>query len=137
LKLELTESLIIQAPALAAQALTELSTLGLKLAIDDFGTGYSSLSHFHRFPFHTLKIDRSFVMRLGEDERSNAVVQAISDLGHTFGMDVVAEGIEREVELDRLLGIGCEFGQGYLFARPMPFSDAAAFLLLAEPGTVT
>jgi diguanylate cyclase (GGDEF)-like protein len=128
LKLELTESLMLEAPELAAAALAELVALGLKLAIDDFGTGYSSLSHLHRFPFHTLKIDRSFVMRLGEDERSGAVVRAISDLAHTFGMDVVAEGIERELERVHLIGIGCEYGQGYLFDRPMPFDDAMAFL---------
>jgi len=128
LKLELTESLMVQSPELAAQALTQMVAFGLKLAIDDFGTGYSSLSHLHRFPFHTLKIDRSFVMRLGEDGRSSAVVRAISDLAHTFGMDVVAEGIEREIERSQLLEIGCEYGQGYLFGRPMPFDEAVAFL---------
>ena len=128
LKLELTESLMVQSPELAAQALADMVSAGLKLAIDDFGTGYSSLSHLHRFPFHTLKIDRSFVLRLGEDERSNAVVRAISDLAHTFGMDVVAEGIEREVERGLLQEMGCEYGQGYLFARPMPFDEALAFL---------
>jgi len=128
LKLELTESLMVQSPELAAQALTQMVALGLKLAIDDFGTGYSSLSHLHRFPFHTLKIDRSFVMRLGEDDRSSAVVRAISDLAHTFGMDVVAEGIEREIECTHLREIGCEYGQGYLFARPMPFEEAVSLL---------
>ena len=128
LKLELTESLMVQSPELAAQALTQMVAFGLKLAIDDFGTGYSSLSHLHRFPFHTLKIDRSFVMRLGEDGRSSAVVRAISDLAHTFGMDVVAEGIEREIERSHLMEIGCEYGQGYLFGRPMPFDEAVAFL---------
>jgi len=128
LKLELTESLMVQSPELAAQALADMVSVGLKLAIDDFGTGYSSLSHLHRFPFDTLKIDRSFVMRLGGDERSGAVVRAISDLAHTFAMDVVAEGIEREIERSQLLEIGCEYGQGYLFGRPMPLDEAMAFL---------
>jgi diguanylate cyclase (GGDEF)-like protein len=132
LKLELTESLMVQSPELAAQALTKMVEFGLKLAIDDFGTGYSSLSHLHRFPFHTLKIDRSFVMRLGEDDRSTAVVEAISDLAHTFGMDVVAEGIERAVERALLIDIGCEYGQGYLFGRPMPFNEAAGLLRQSE-----
>jgi len=126
LKLEITESCILETFTFEAQTLKQIKALGVRLCIDDFGTGYSSLSRLHEFPIDTLKIDRSFVQRLNQN--SLETVQMILTLAHGLGMDVVAEGIETETELEILRRLGCEFGQGYWYAPPL---DAAqAFNLL-------
>ena len=118
-KLELTESLLMQDPDQAATALALLKDTGAKLAIDDFGTGYSSLSYLHRFPFDTLKIDRAFVSRMREDEGAMQLVRSIIDMARGMGMDTVAEGIEEPEELALLGDMGCEMAQGFLLAKPM------------------
>jgi diguanylate cyclase (GGDEF)-like protein len=118
LKLEITESVVMENAEAAAQMFKQLRSLGVQLSIDDFGTGYSSLSYLHRFPLNYLKIDRSFVMRLTTDN-DNAIVRTISTLARNLGMEVIAEGIETEEQYQQLKMLGCEYGQGYLFSRPV------------------
>lgn len=124
LKLEVTESAIAVNPGQAAALLTRLRELGVGLSMDDFGTGYSSLSHLHAFPFDTLKIDRSFINGLGQNGDKNAkIVHSILTLAHNLDMAVIAEGIETDDQLERLVAMDCRLGQGYRFARPAPFED--------------
>jgi diguanylate cyclase (GGDEF)-like protein len=118
LKLEITESVVMGNAEAAAFMFKQLRSLGVQLSIDDFGTGYSSLSYLHRFPLNYLKIDRSFVSRLTTDN-DNAIVRTISTLAHNLGMEVIAEGIETEEQYQQLKKLGCEFGQGFLFSRPV------------------
>ncbi len=124
LKLEVTESAIAANPAQAALLLEELRGLGVGLSMDDFGTGYSSLSHLHALPFDTLKIDRSFVSGLGQNgDKNGKIVHSIMALAHNLDMSVIAEGIETDAQLERLVAMNCRFGQGYRFARPTPFDE--------------
>jgi diguanylate cyclase (GGDEF)-like protein len=118
LKLEITESVVMENAEAAALMFKQLRSLGVQLSIDDFGTGYSSLSYLHRFPLNYLKIDRSFVMRMTTDN-DNAIVRTISTLARNLGMEVIAEGIETEEQHRELKALGCEYGQGYLFSRPV------------------
>lgn len=104
--------------AIAAR-LRELKSLGVQLAVDDFGTGYASLQHLRRFPIDVLKIAKSFVDELGGASDDSALARAIIDLGGSFQLRVVAEGIEHPEQLDRLMQLGCDLGQGFHFARPM------------------
>lgn len=127
-KLEITESCLIDPQSPELKVLKQLKNLGIKLCIDDFGTGYSSLSCLHEFPIDTLKIDRSFVNRIGKINGDTEIVQTIVTLAHRLGMDVVAEGIETVPQLKALKNLGCELGQGYLFAKPLPADDAAKFV---------
>jgi diguanylate cyclase (GGDEF)-like protein/PAS domain S-box-containing protein len=120
LKLEITESLLMRDVEAAVATCAALKELGVQLAIDDFGTGYSSLGQLKRFPFDTLKIDRSFVDGLGRDEQDTAIVRSVVTLAKTLSLSVTAEGIETPVQEAHLRSLGCEFGQGYLFARPQP-----------------
>jgi diguanylate cyclase (GGDEF)-like protein len=129
LKLEITESVVMENAEAAAQMFKQLRSLGVQLSIDDFGTGYSSLSYLHRFPLNYLKIDRSFVMRLTTDN-DNAIVRTISTLARNLGMEVIAEGIETEEQFRQLRLLGCEYGQGYLFSRPV--GNEAVQHLLAQ-----
>jgi diguanylate cyclase (GGDEF)-like protein len=117
LKLEITESVVMENAEAAALMFKQLRSLGVQLSIDDFGTGYSSLSYLHRFPLNYLKIDRSFVMRLTTD--NDSIVRTISTLARNLGMEVIAEGIETEEQYQQLKMLGCEYGQGYLFSRPV------------------
>ena len=118
LHLEITESVVMENTDNAIAMLKELRALGVKLSIDDFGTGYSSLSYLHRFPFDTLKIDRSFVGRMEEQTDNVEIVKTIMVLAHNLGMDVVAEGVETEEQLAQLRSMHCQSGQGYLFSKP-------------------
>jgi diguanylate cyclase (GGDEF)-like protein len=129
LKLEITESVVMENAEAAALMFKQLRSLGVQLSIDDFGTGYSSLSYLHRFPLNYLKIDRSFVMRLTTDN-DNAIVRTISTLARNLGMEVIAEGIETEEQYQQLKMLGCEYGQGYLFSRPV--DNNGVRLLLAQ-----
>jgi diguanylate cyclase (GGDEF)-like protein/PAS domain S-box-containing protein len=128
LKLEITESVIMESPEVAVAMLHRLKALGTRLCIDDFGTGYSSLSYLLRFPADTLKIDRSFVAALGDGGKNEDIVGAIVSLGGSLEMDVVAEGVETEAQRGILRALGCGFGQGYLFSRPVASEEVPALL---------
>ncbi len=107
-------------------ALRNLRSLGLHLVVDDFGTGYSSLTYLKRFPVEALKIDKGFVAGLGLDSEDTTIVEAVVNLGHSFGIAVIAEGLETPLQLSLLRGMGCDRGQGYLFGRPRPASIVEA-----------
>jgi EAL domain-containing protein (putative c-di-GMP-specific phosphodiesterase class I) len=132
LGLEMTESSLIPNVNTALHVLGALRRLGVSLLMDDFGTGYSSLNHLHSFPFDALKIDRSFVGRITESEQSLQIVRTIIELARVLGMDVVAEGIETVEQYQILLKLGCRFGQGYLFARPMTAQAVSELLALPD-----
>lgn len=135
LKLEITESVAMTDVESTIALLLRLKALNLRLSIDDFGTGYSSLSYLHRFPVDTLKVDRSFVSRMGDTSDDAAIVQTIIMLSHNLGMDVIAEGVETAAQLAQLQALNCEYGQGYFFSKPVD-SSAASALLAAEPQEV-
>lgn len=118
LKLELTETVIINNPELALQLLGRLTESGSTLALDDFGTGHSGLDALHRYPIGTMKIDRAFVSQMLSSPQSAKIVQSSIELAHSLKMDVVAEGIENEEERLALLELGCDYGQGWLFGKP-------------------
>src|SRR6185503_13723537 len=128
LKLEITESVFSDNIEAAVGLLTQLRELGVQLSIDDFGTGYSSLSYLQRFPIDTLKIDRSFVMQMMENEENLAIIRTIVALAQTLGMDVVAEGVETEDQLKLLRKLECENGQGYLFSTPLGDEQIEQFI---------
>ena len=129
LKLEVTESTVMEHSERSMAVLKELDQIGILLSTDDFGTGYSSLSYLQRFPFDRMKIDRSFVDKLGVDKKSDAIVKTILMLGNNLGLEVVAEGIENSAQLEFLQTLGCRLGQGYFFSRPVAAEDAAKLLL--------
>ena len=120
IKLEMTETLLVEDPDHAAHALNRLKELGVLIAIDDFGTGYSSLSYLHQFPLDTLKIDRAFVMNMDKSENSRRIVNSVAQLALSLEMDIVAEGIEEKAQFDDLREMGCHYGQGYYMAKPAP-----------------
>lgn len=120
LKLEITESAVMENAEETIKILKSLREIGVQLSIDDFGTGYSSLSYLHRFPIDTLKVDRSFVSRMGSDEESSEIVKTIVTLAHNLNLDVIAEGVETIEQLEKLRSFGCRYAQGFLFAKPMP-----------------
>ncbi|HEY1092810.1 MAG TPA: bifunctional diguanylate cyclase/phosphodiesterase, partial [Burkholderiaceae bacterium] len=126
LEFEVTESAVMRHAEVALRRLEELRELGVKLSIDDFGTGYASLAYLKQLPVHTLKIDKVFVLNMEHDEADQRIVRAAIQLAHGFGMDVVAEGVESQAAAVLLREYGCEFAQGYHFARPMPAGEIAA-----------
>ena len=128
LKLEITESTIMENADLAVEKLGRLKELGIQISIDDFGTGYSSMSYLQRFPLDHLKIDLSFVSRMNADTESQEIVKAIIQLAHSLGLKVIAEGVEHANQHELLHGMQCEYGQGYLFSRPVPGPEAEAYI---------
>jgi diguanylate cyclase (GGDEF)-like protein/PAS domain S-box-containing protein len=128
LVLEITESTLIENPQVVSTVLQELLDLGVTVELDDFGTGYSSLTVLHDFPGHTLKIDRAFVDTMIDRPESETIVRSIVSLAHSLGLRVTAEGIEDTDQLNALTALGCEYGQGYHFSRPLPAEDIAAML---------
>jgi diguanylate cyclase (GGDEF)-like protein len=128
LKLEITESAVMENAEMAARLLKRLKALGVQLSIDDFGTGYSSLSYLHRFPVNTLKIDRSFVGRIGEAAENIEIVRTVISLAENMGMEVVAEGIETLSQLAQLRKLKCQYGQGYLFSRPVDAQSVSSWI---------
>jgi diguanylate cyclase (GGDEF)-like protein len=128
LEIELTESVLLQDIEQAAQRLSEIKTLGIRIAIDDFGTGYSSLSYVQRLPIDVVKIDRSFISPLPGDTNTLNIVKAIIEMGHALGRTVVAEGVESLEQADLLLALGCDVLQGYHFSRPLPSDYCAHFV---------
>jgi diguanylate cyclase (GGDEF)-like protein/PAS domain S-box-containing protein len=137
LKLEITESMVMENIDTAIDMLTQLRGLGVGLSIDDFGTGYSSLSYLHRFPIDTLKIDRSFVTQMTDNSENAEIVRTIVTLARSLGMAVVAEGVETADQLRQLGDLGCDYGQGYLFSRPVGAGQAAALLAGEQFSTLT
>ncbi|HJU55042.1 MAG TPA: EAL domain-containing protein [Pyrinomonadaceae bacterium] len=128
LKLEITESAVMENVETATEMLSRLRNLGLRISMDDFGTGYSSLSHLRRFPIDTLKIDRSFVTQMGDDEENAEIVRTIVGLAQNLGMDVVAEGVETPEQVETLTALGCEYGQGYFFSKPLDYQRAEQYI---------
>ena len=129
LKLEITESVVMENADSASSMLMQLCALGIQSSIDDFGTGYSSLSYLHRFPVNTLKIDRSFISRMDDGDEETEIVRTILTLATNLGMEVVAEGIETEKQLAHLKAMSCAYGQGYFFSKPLN-TEAATELAL-------
>jgi EAL domain-containing protein (putative c-di-GMP-specific phosphodiesterase class I) len=127
LELEITESVLMDQSERGIQALARVRELGVRLVLDDFGTGYSSLSYLKHLPLDTIKIDRSFVSSVAEPA-DRSIVEAVVALAHGLGMGVVAEGIETDLQREILRSIGCDVGQGYLWSRALPASEAEAFV---------
>jgi len=128
LRLEITESVLVEESATAIASLEALNELGVRLVLDDFGTGYSSLAYLNRFPFHALKIDRSFVDALGIEQERTAIVEAIIGMARALSLDVIAEGVESEVQLAELRRLGCDYAQGHLFHAAMPATEVSRLL---------
>ena len=131
LTLEGTESVMVQDSGFAETTLEKLRNLGVSIDIDDFRTGYSSFDRLKCLPINTLKIDRSFVARLGEDPRDEHIIQAIIKVAYGLGLGVVAEGVEASEQATRLRALGCEMAQGYYFSKPLP-SEAIDTLLTSQ-----
>ncbi len=132
--LEMTESVLMNDTEDVLRLLNQLKDLGIRLAIDDFGTGYSSLSYLHRFPFDTLKIDRSFVERVTSPSGEATLARTIVQLGHGLGVTTVAEGLENRAQYDALRRIGCNIGQGFLISKPVPAEQATELLAAEQAG---
>jgi diguanylate cyclase (GGDEF)-like protein/PAS domain S-box-containing protein len=132
LEIELTETTVMGDATKLEESLQQLQAMGVALSVDDFGTGYSSLSRLKRLPLDTLKIDRSFVTDIGEDAQDEAIVDAILTLAKSMGLKVVAEGVENAAQANYLTTRGCDFGQGYLYSRPLPAAALRRLLVLAQ-----
>lgn len=128
LRLEITETAIMENAAAAVDKLHRLKSLGITVSVDDFGTGYSSMAYLQRFPLDILKIDLGFVRKLDVAPENLLIVKAIISLAHSLGLKVVAEGIEKEEHRDHLSSLNCEFGQGFLFSRPLPRLEAEVMI---------
>ena len=125
---EITEGLLLDTGPGVAEHLLELGDAGIQVSLDDFGTGYSSMSYLQKFDIDFIKIDQSFVRHLIPGATDLALCKAIIVMAHELGMKVIAEGVETEQQRDLLLAAGCDYGQGYLFAKPMPVEEFEAFV---------
>lgn len=128
LELEITESLAMRNAEATIELFTELSEFGVSVSIDDFGTGYSSLSYLKDFPIQRIKIDKAFIDDIGSDENPGAIARAVTTIGHSFGMEITAEGVETEDQLTFLHSLDCDEIQGYYFSRPLPEDQLGEFL---------
>ncbi len=135
LELEITEGVLVEDPQRAKKLLCRLHDAGLRLSLDDFGTGYSSLAYLRRFPFDTLKIDRSFTADIRDDPLARRLVASIIDLGRALGLETIAEGVEAAEEAQFLGAWGCDYLQGYFFSRPLPADGLPAWYADRQPGT--
>ena len=133
LKLEITESVIMENPQSASVMFQELRERQIQLSIDDFGTGYSSLSYLHSFPLNILKVDRSFVQRMTDSSEGSGLVPLIINIAHSLGLTVVAEGIETAQQLAQLKALNCDCGQGYLFSKPLTVEQATELIVKTPP----
>jgi EAL domain-containing protein (putative c-di-GMP-specific phosphodiesterase class I) len=131
--LEMTETIYIEDTESVMTVLAELRELGVRIALDDFGCGYSSLSYLGRLPLDIVKIDRGFIADIGYVPTSRAIVEAVTNLAHVLGLVVVAEGVETQDQRDQVSTIGCEYGQGFFYSRPMPASAISAELDAHRP----
>jgi EAL domain-containing protein (putative c-di-GMP-specific phosphodiesterase class I) len=129
--LEITESILMADPEVAAESLRELKEIGMGLAIDDFGTGYSSLAYLKWFPVDTVKLDRSFVRGVASEGTDRAIVSAVVEMAHALGISVVAEGVEDTSQYEALMRAGCDRAQGFLMARPQAAEDLEPILARA------
>ena len=134
LKLEITESIFMINSSTTSGFFSKLSQLGVQFQIDDFGTGYSSLGYLQRFPVQTIKIDKSFIQKIGLDGKSQELIRAIISMGRDLGMDTTAEGVETQSQLDELRRLACVNVQGYLLARPMDRAGVIDLLSLERSG---
>ncbi|OYV98142.1 MAG: hypothetical protein B7X11_06115, partial [Acidobacteria bacterium 37-65-4] len=134
LKLELTESVIMENAQYAYDMMVQLRAQDIRLCIDDFGTGYSSMSYLRRYPVDALKIDKSFVSRMEEDEESREIVRSVLQMGKSLKMEVIAEGVETAGQRDVLKRLGCELGQGFFFHRPMEAQAVESLLAPKRSG---
>ncbi len=123
-KLEITESVMIDSDEKALQKIEEIKDLGMQVAIDDFGTGYSSLSYLHKFPANMLKIDKSFIDVMNDNEANEKYVAMIVSIGHVLNLEVISEGVETEKQIETLKSIGCDYIQGYVWGKPLPLEEA-------------
>jgi len=130
LELEITESVAMRDAEASGLTLRALHDTGVRLALDDFGTGYSSLAYISRLPLDIIKVDRSFVVGLADSTVNHSIIAAVTALAHGLGIEVTAEGIENEEELAAVVDLGCDRGQGFLFAKPLPAALAEAALAL-------
>jgi EAL domain-containing protein (putative c-di-GMP-specific phosphodiesterase class I) len=128
LKLEITESAMVENIEMVVSVMEELKTLGVRLSIDDFGTGYSSLSYLHRLPLSSLKIDRSFVDQMSNGSENEEIIKTIVALAQSLNLEIIAEGVETSDQLEQLRGLSCQLGQGYLFARPLDVASVGKIL---------
>jgi diguanylate cyclase len=128
IEFEITESALVDDPDAAKQVLSHLRRLGCKIYIDDFGTGYSSLNYLVALPVHALKIDRTFVLQMSTSKEAHSVVASVISMAHNLGLRVVAEGVENEQDVAMLRALGCDEVQGYLYAKPMPAEQYAAWV---------
>jgi EAL domain-containing protein (putative c-di-GMP-specific phosphodiesterase class I) len=135
LELEVTESAVMRHPETMLKRLREIAALGVRLSIDDFGTGYASLLYLKQLPVHALKIDRGFVTNLTDDAADQRIVRSSIQLAHSFGMTVVAEGVETASAARELHAYGCDFAQGYYFGYPQTAAEIETQWL--EPGSVS
>lgn len=133
LELEITESTAMQNPEITIAILNQLSGMGIALAIDDFGTGYSSLAYLKHLPIQRLKLDQSFVKDIESDRSDAAICSATIALGHNLGLKLVAEGVETKAQQDFLTNLGCDFMQGYLYSKPLPFEQLVSFIQSHQP----
>jgi diguanylate cyclase (GGDEF)-like protein/PAS domain S-box-containing protein len=133
LEIEVTESMFIDSFETAIEVLNAIRALGVRISLDDFGTGYSSLVHLQRLPIANLKIDRLFIKEIAKDTDENAMIPAIIDLAHKLSLSVVAEGVETDIQLDKLFGNQCDFYQGFFLSRPMPAAQVLPFLQGERP----
>ena len=128
LELEITEAVLIRDDEAALAILHQLRGIGVRIALDDFGTGFSSLSYLKRFPFDKIKIDRCFIIGLGDSSEADAIVQAVAGLAESLSMTTTAEGVETPAQLDHVRRLGCTDVQGFLYSRPVPARELAKFL---------
>jgi EAL domain-containing protein (putative c-di-GMP-specific phosphodiesterase class I) len=136
LELEITEGVLIEDFDRGLALLRRLKALGVRISMDDFGSGYSSLTYLQAFPFDKIKIDRAFVMNLGRNPQSAAIVRAVIGLGHGLDISIVAEGVETQDQLNFLVDEGCDAIQGYFIGRPMPIAQCPALVGRVESSSV-
>ena len=129
LELEITEGALMTDPTGALEVLSRMNNIGLRLSLDDFGTGYSSLAYLKNLPVSEIKIDKSFVINMELSKQDVAIVRLIIELGHTLGLNVVAEGVESQHTKEMLLALGCDRAQGYFISRPLPAEEITRWLL--------